>query len=95
MQFRGSNVVEKVKRWFEWLPGWLPVCSCILVGVFVLGQYQQSISDRLKSLEEQVKAIQDYMRTNHSEHPKNTGDSLNRRYYDDSPPQDARTPNLQ
>jgi hypothetical protein len=59
-------MVERAKElWYQWIPGWLPVCVCILSGAIWVGRYTQGIDDRLKSLEEQVKAIQQYISSDH------------------------------
>jgi hypothetical protein len=59
-------MVERTKElWHTWIPAWLPICSCILGGAFYVGQYTQGINDRLSSVEQQIKAIQDYMRNDH------------------------------
>lgn len=61
-----SAVVERAKElWYQWIPGWLPVCSCIIVGAWWVGQYTQSINDRLKALEEQMKQVQQYISHDH------------------------------
>ena len=62
-----ATMVQQLKaRWFEWIPGWLPICATICFGAWWVGQYTQSINDRLSALEKQVMAIQDYIRTQHS-----------------------------
>lgn len=62
--------MDAAKRWFEWMPGWLPITGSILVAAFVVGQYTQSISDRLTILEKEVKAIQEYI----YEHPRSANE---------------------
>lgn len=83
-------MVEKVKRWFEIMPGWVPICITILSATMWLGRYSQSIEDRVKAMEEQIKAIQEYLRTHHT---KNDGDFVGRDYDSDKrPPQSAYEP---
>jgi hypothetical protein len=61
-----GKLVDTVKRWFEWMPGWMPVCAAIFGAALWVGQYTQSINDRLNSLEKQMQAIQEYLRNQHS-----------------------------
>lgn len=59
-------MADKIREfWYQWIPGWLPVVVAIVSAAFWVGQQQQSVIDRLKSVEEQVKAIQDYLRNDH------------------------------
>ena len=58
------QMVEQIKDfWHTQIPAWLPIVIAIAGGVFWLGQQQQSISDRLHSLEKQMEAVQEYLRT--------------------------------
>ena len=66
MSTKGPEMVERAKAlWHEWIPGWFPIASAILVGTFWLGQQQQRIIDRLDSQDKQIQAIQQYLRENH------------------------------
>ena len=76
----GVNMVERAKAWFEWMPGWIPVCITIFGGALWVGQYTQSINDRLNALEEQVKQIQQYMRTQHAKKDINGDTALPPQY---------------
>lgn len=59
-------MVERAKQfWYEWIPGWLPVCTCIIGAAIWIGRYTQGIDDRLKALEEQMKAVQQYISHDH------------------------------
>jgi len=59
-------MVDKIKDfWHDQIPGWFPVFLAIIGCAFWIGQAQQSINDRLKNLEVQVMAIQDYLRSDH------------------------------
>lgn len=69
-------MVEKTKRWFEWLPGWIPICFTLVCAALWVGQYTQGINDSLSNLrdrlnivEKQIQDIQDYLRTH-----RETGD---------------------
>lgn len=58
---------DKIREfWHDQIPGWFPIMVAIISAAFWIGQQQQHISDRLDSLEVQVKAIQEYIRTSHS-----------------------------
>lgn len=48
-------------RWYEWIPGWLPVCGAICAGALWIGQYTQGINDRLTNLEAQVKELHELL----------------------------------
>jgi len=72
----GAKMVEKAKSWFQGWPPWVPICFTILGAAVWVGQYTQSINDRLKSLEEQVKQIQEYMRTTHAKKDMNSTTDL-------------------
>ncbi len=52
-------------RWYEIIPGWVPICFSILAAAIYAGQWTQSINDRLTNLEKEVQAIQEYIRTDH------------------------------
>jgi hypothetical protein len=65
-----ATMVEKAKAWAILLPAWIPICVTILGAAVWIGQYTQSIDDRLSSLEKQMVEIQDYVR---HEHPKREG----------------------
>jgi hypothetical protein len=67
----GETMVERAKAWFEWLPGWMPICAAIFAGAFWIGQDTQGINDRLTVLEKQVVQIQEYLRHQHAK-PKDT-----------------------
>lgn len=58
-------MTEKVKSWFEWIPGWIPICFTLILGAMWVGKYTQSIDDRLSALEKQMVAIQEYIRSGH------------------------------
>ena len=65
------GMVEKIKNfWHDQIPVWLPIALSILGAAFYVGQQQQSVMDRLKTLETQVQAIQEYLRNPHA---KNNG----------------------
>jgi hypothetical protein len=84
---RLKGMVEQVKEsWYKWIPGWLPVCACICAGAMWIGQYTQSINDRLNSLEKEMQHIQDYLRS----HNEKTGYQGSKRDYDGS--QDSGLP---
>lgn len=55
---------EKSKAWYEWLPGWVPICFAIFGAALWIGQYTQGVSDRLTMLERAVKEIQAYLYAN-------------------------------
>jgi hypothetical protein len=58
---RLRQMTEKAKAlWYEWIPSWLPIMLALL---WIAMQYQK-IEDRLDQQETQIKAIQEYMRTN-------------------------------
>ena len=63
-------MVEKAKAWAMLLPAWIPICVTILGAAVWIGQYTQSIDDRLSSLEKQMVEIQDYVR---HQHPRKEG----------------------
>jgi hypothetical protein len=61
-------MVEKARAlWHEWIPGWFPIASAILVASFWLGQQQQRIIDRLDAQDRQIQAIQEYLRQTHGQ----------------------------
>lgn len=60
--------VEKKHPWYEWIPGWLPVCTTIVMAALWVGQYTQSINDRLQHLENSVHEIRQYIQA----HDKNS-----------------------
>lgn len=69
-------MVEKAKEvWYKWIPGWLPVVGCLIAMAM---QYQHN-ADRLDSLEKQMIAVQDYLKS-HSVH---THQNSTPRYGDD------------
>ena len=75
---RLGELMERGKQWFEWLPGWMPICAAIFGGALWVGQYTQGINDRLVALEAQVKQIQEYLRTPHDPNyksPQKDGES--------------------
>jgi len=55
-------VSKEVRSWYEWLPGWVPICVSIFGASLWVGQYTQSINDRLKNVEIQVNAIEEYLK---------------------------------
>jgi hypothetical protein len=60
------SMVDKIKEfWHDQIPGWLPIFLAIVSAAFWIGSKQQSIDDRLNSVEVQIRAIQEYLRTNH------------------------------
>jgi hypothetical protein len=47
-----KSMVERAKEtWYRWIPGWLPVCGAICGAALWIGQYTQSINDRVGALE--------------------------------------------
>jgi hypothetical protein len=57
---------DKIKEfWHDQIPGWFPILVAIIGAAFWIGQQQQSINDRLRTLEIQFQAMQDYIRTEH------------------------------
>jgi len=73
------EMVERAKEvWYKFIPPWLPV----LIALLWIGMQYQKVIDREDSLEKQVMAIQEYMRTEHSE--KNDAQSHARHYYEDN-----------
>ena len=46
------------RRWYTWIPGWLPIVLAICGGSMWIGQYTQTINDRLSALEKEVQEIQ-------------------------------------
>jgi hypothetical protein len=57
-------MADKLKPWYEWLPGWVPICFAIFGAALWIGQYTQNVSDRLATLERAVKDIQAYLYAN-------------------------------
>lgn len=76
-------MVQSVKRWFEWVPGWIPICISIFGAALWVGQYTQRIEDRLNSLEKQMIDVQEYMRSKHTS-LKTYPDAKNSPYNDDN-----------
>jgi hypothetical protein len=77
LRARARIMVERAKEvWFKFIPPWLPV----LIALLWIGMQYQKVIDREDSLEKQVMAIQEYMRTEHSE--KN--DAHARHYIEDN-----------
>ena len=66
-------VVEKARElWYAWIPGWLPVCMCILgacwwVSSTVTGMNRDilSLQGRIELLQKRLDSIEDYLRTSH------------------------------
>ena len=58
-------MVEKANRWLRELPAWLPIGGSIVFAALWIGQHYQSITDRLDTLEHQMKDVQQYLRTDH------------------------------
>ena len=60
-------MVDTIKEfWHDQIPGWFPVLIAIVGAAFWIGQQQQHISDRLDSVEKQIQAMQEYLRTSHA-----------------------------
>jgi hypothetical protein len=58
------EMVEKIRSfWHDQIPAWVPIALTILGAAFWLGQQQQSIADRLHSLEIQMQDVQNYLRS--------------------------------
>ena len=51
------------KRWYEWIPSWVPICAAIVYGALQIGQYIQSNNDRLTNLEKTVQEIKVYLQS--------------------------------
>ncbi len=85
------RVVEKAQElWYKWVPGWLPVFLALL---WIAMQYQR-IEDRLDIQDAQIKAIQEYLRSDHqktSSSPFDPGISFNRQ----QPQQMANDPSIE
>ncbi len=47
--------------WYEWIPGWMPICAAIFGGALWVGQYTQGVNDRLQRLEDSIKEIRQYL----------------------------------
>ena len=59
-------MVEKLKAtWYEWIPGWLPVCLCILSACWWVSSTVTGMQRDIQSLQKQVESIEDYLRHNH------------------------------
>jgi hypothetical protein len=57
-----AGMVERIKQaWFQWIPSWLPIVMALC---WIAMQYQR-VEDRLGILEEQMKAVQSYISTQH------------------------------
>ena len=57
---------DKIKEfWHDQIPGWFPIVLAVVSAAFWIGQQQQSINDRLRSLEIQMESMQSYMRNQH------------------------------
>ena len=67
-----TEQAQFVRRWYEWLPGWVPICLTIALGFYAIGGRVQSFEDRLQSVEKQIAALTQEMqdiKTYLYEHP--------------------------
>lgn len=51
--------------WYEWIPGWLPICAAICGAALWIGQYTMHVNDRLDALEKSIRDIQMYLQQVH------------------------------
>jgi hypothetical protein len=59
------EMTEKALAWFRELPAWIPICGSLIFCALWIGQHYQSITDRLDTLEHQMKDVQEYLRNDH------------------------------
>ena len=58
-------MVEKARGLWDRLPAWWPVGIGIVYLIWSQASWHQEMADRMKSVETQVIAIQEYLRTDH------------------------------
>lgn len=58
-------MTEKIRGLWERLPAWWPVGVGIIYLIWSSATWHQEMNDRMKSVETQVIAIQEYLRTEH------------------------------
>lgn len=49
-------------RWFELIPGWMPICAAILSGAMWVARYTQKVDDHLDRLDDRMSSVEQYMR---------------------------------
>ncbi len=52
-----AEQAQFVRRWYEWLPGWVPICLTIALGFYAIGGRVQSFEDRLELVEKQISEL--------------------------------------
>jgi len=60
-------MVDKMKGFFGTLPDWWPVMAACIWLIWSTATWHQEIIDKMNSQEEQIKAIQEYLRNGHAE----------------------------
>jgi hypothetical protein len=85
------DLVEQIKEaWYKWIPGWLPVCLAILGGTWWIASTVTGMERDIQSLQEQMKDVQQYLRSEHKKSAFESPDS--RLQYPQGQPQDAKIP---
>lgn len=74
---RGA-VAERGKKWLEWLPGWMPICTAILGAAVWMGRYTQQVDDHLQQLDDRMTHVEQYMQAQTVPMPMASGDHAGR-----------------
>ena len=87
------TLVEKTRALLEKFPAWWPVFVALIWLIWQTASWHQEIMDQLKTQEDQIKAMQEYLKTDHDHTkgflgPPMSGLQLPQR------PQDAKIPPL-
>jgi hypothetical protein len=64
MKTGAGQMVERAKEfWYTWIPGWMPVCGCILAGTWWISSTVTGMQRDIQSLQEQMKSVEQYLRS--------------------------------
>lgn len=69
-------LVEKARSLFSKLPNWWPVLAAIVWLIWNTSQWHTEVMDKLKTQEDQIQQIQDYLRHDH-DHQKGSAEPPN------------------